>query len=388
LWLHTHDECIPVIIHWVWNEMELTEMTVTVQTLAEMLGAIEIRGNCDIVVENAASLDKAGPGEVTFVKDASKLKSLVTSTASAVIFPKDLVDSLSEQNLPMVIIVVEDALSAFVQVLEQFSPRHSLSKVGISTAAVIDETAKIGENANIFPTAQICADVVIGNNCTILPGVYLGPGCRLGDDVTLHPNVVLYDGVILGCRVTIHSSSVIGSEGFGYQLVEGRHQWIPHFGTVRIEDDVEIGACTTIDRAVIGETLIGAGTKIDNLVMIGHNCEIGRHNMFVSQVGLAGSVTTGEYVVCAGQVGILGHVHLGDAAVFGGRSGVHRDMPGGQSYLGSPAEPKANAIQSMMVQRKLPELRRRIIQLEDQMKKLTDQINSRPPQGDSSNFAA
>jgi UDP-3-O-[3-hydroxymyristoyl] glucosamine N-acyltransferase len=370
------------------TEKDFTAMTVTVETLAEMLSAIEIRGKGDIVVETAASFDKAGPGEVTFVKDAPKLKSLGTSLASAVILPKNLVDSLPEQNLPMAIIVVEDALLAFVQVLELFSPRHSLSQVRISPAAVIDSTAIVGENANIFPAAHICADVVIGNNCTILPGVYVGPGCRLGDDVTLHPNVVLYDGVILGHRVSIHSSSVIGADGFGYQLVEGRHQRIPHFGTVRIEDDVEIGACTTIDRAMIGETLIGAGTKIDNLVMIGHNCEIGRHNLFVSQVGLAGSVTTGEYVVCAGQVGIADHVHIGDAAVIGGRSGVHKDMPGGQSYLGSPAEPIADEIRMLMVQRKLPELRRKIIQLEQQMKTLTDRIDSRPPEGDLSNFAA
>ncbi|MCH7988291.1 MAG: UDP-3-O-(3-hydroxymyristoyl)glucosamine N-acyltransferase [Planctomycetes bacterium] len=363
-------------------------MTVTVETLAEMLSAIEYRGDGEVPVENAASFDKAGPGEVTFVKDAPKLKSLGTSLASAVILPKHLVDSLPEQNLPMAIIVVEDALAAFVQVLEHFSPRRSLSQVGLSPAAVIDSTVTIGDNANIFPAAQICADVVIGNNCTILPGVYIGPGCRLGDDVTLHPNVVLYDSVILGHRVTIHSSSVIGADGFGYQLVEGRHQRIPHFGTVRIEDDVEIGACTTIDRALVGETLIGAGTKIDNLVMIGHNCEIGRHNLFVSQVGLAGSVTTGEYVVCAGQVGILDHVHLGDAAVFGGRAGVHKDMPGGQTYLGSPAEPIADEIRMLMVQRKLPELRRKIIQLEQQMKTLTDRIDSYPPEGDSSNFAA
>jgi UDP-3-O-[3-hydroxymyristoyl] glucosamine N-acyltransferase len=204
----------------------------------------------------------------------------------------------------------------------------------------------------------------------------------------LHPNVVLYDGVILGHRVTVHSSSVIGADGFGYQLVEGRHQRIPHFGTVRIEDDVEIGACTTIDRAMVGETLIGAGTKLDNLVMIAHNCEIGRHNLFVSQVGLAGSVTTGEYVVCAGKVGILGHVHLGDAAVFGGGAGVHKDMPGGQSYLGIPAEPKVDAIRIMMIQRKLPELRQRIIQLEEQMAIITDRINCCPPEGDSSNLAA
>ena len=363
-------------------------MTVTVETLAEMLRAIEIRGNGEIVVENAASLDNAGPGEVPFVKDASKLKSLGTSTASAVILPKHLLDSLPEQDLPMSIIVVEDALSAFVQVLERFCPRHSLSRVGISATAVVDETAQIGENANIFPTAQICADVVIGKNCTIFPGAYVGSGCRLGDDVTLHPNVVLYDGVILGHRVTVHSSSVIGADGFGYQLVEGRHQRIPHFGTVRIEDDVEIGACTTIDRAMVGETLIGAGTKLDNLVMIAHNCEIGRHNLFVSQVGLAGSVTTGEYVVCAGQVGIVDHVHIGDAAVIGGRSGVHKDMPGGQSYLGTPAEPEADAIRILMVLRKLPDLRRRIIQLEQQIQILTDQINSCPSEGDSSNFAA
>ena len=163
------------------------------------------------------------------------------------------------------------------------------------------------------------------------------------------PNAVLYDDIIVGNRVIIHAGCVIGADGFGYRLVDGRHERIPHFGTVRIEDDVEIGANTTIDRAMVDETVIGQGTKLDNLVMIGHNCEIGRHNLFVSQVGLAGSVTTGDYVVCAGQVGIADHVHLGSRSVLEPKAGVHKDVPDGERHVGVPAIPEADCYRSVVM---------------------------------------
>jgi len=196
----------------------------------------------------------------------------------------------------------------------------------------------------------------------------------LGDDCLIYPNVVLYAGVQIRSRVIIHANAVIGADGFGYRFREGRYQKIPHLGWVSIEDDVEIGAATTIDRGMIGATVIGEGTKLDNLVMIGHNCELGKHNAFASQVGLAGSVTTGDYVRCAGQVGIADHVHLGTAAVFGAKAGIHKDMEAGKTYLGAPATEEQDQMRILMSLRKVPELRAHFRQLEKQVADLQQQL--------------
>ncbi len=226
----------------------------------------------------------------------------------------------------------------------------------------------------------MAAGVVIGDNCDIHPGAVVSRGCRLGDDVVLHPNTVLYEDTVVGNRVIIHAGVVIGADGFSYRPVDGRHERIVHYGTVRIEDDVEIGACTTIDRAMVDETVIGQGTKIDNLVMIGHNCEIGRHNLFVSQAGLAGSVTTGDYVVCAGQVGIADHIHLGTRSVIGAKAGVHKDVPAGERQIGVPAIPEADCRRVVMAQHKLPEMRQQLRALERQVEELTAQLAQLAPQ--------
>src|SRR5205807_3439123 len=166
-----------------------------------------------------------------------------------------------------------------------------------------------------FPFAAVGEGTVVGARCRLHSGAVVGRHCRLGDDVVLYPNAVLYDGTVLGSRVIIHANAVIGADGFGYRLQNGRHVKVPQLGHVELGDDVEIGACTTIDRGTFQATRIGAGTKIDNLVQIGHNCKIGRHNLLVSQMGIAGSSTTGDYVVMAGQVGIADHIHIGDRAV-------------------------------------------------------------------------
>ncbi len=235
-------------------------------------------------------------------------------------------------------------------------------------------TAQIGKNTNIHPGAHVAAGAAIGDNCDIHPGVVVSRGCRLGDSVVVYPIAVLYEDTVVGNRVIIHAGVVIGADGFGYRPVDGRHERIVHYGTVRIEDDVEIGACTTIDRAMIDETVIGQGTKIDNLVMIGHNCEIGRHNLFVSQVGLAGSVTTGDYVVCAGQVGIADHVHLGTRSVLGAKAGVRKDVPAGERQIGVPAIPEADCRRVVMAQQRLPEMRQQLRALERQVEALTAQL--------------
>jgi UDP-3-O-[3-hydroxymyristoyl] glucosamine N-acyltransferase len=179
---------------------------------------------------------------------------------------------------------------------------------------------------------------------------------------------------LIGDRAIIHAGAIIGADGFGYRLRDGRQEKVTHFGTVRIEADVELGACTTVDRAMIGETVIGEGTKIDNLVMVAHNCELGKHNVLTSQVGLAGSVTSGDYVVCAGQVGVADHVHLGTGCVLGSRSGVHKDIPAGETQIGAPSQPAAEAMKVFMAQRKLPALLKTVRDMEAQISKLTAQL--------------
>jgi UDP-3-O-[3-hydroxymyristoyl] glucosamine N-acyltransferase len=205
---------------------------------------------------------------------------------------------------------------------------------------------------------------VIGDRCRLAPGVVLGRDCRLGDDVTLYPYVVLYDDTILGNRVTVHAHAVLGADGFGYQFQDGRHVKIPQLGFVEVADDVEIGAGATIDRGTYGPTRVGDGTKIDNLVMVGHNCRIGRHNIMAGQVGLAGSVVTGDYVMMGGQAGISDHVTIGDGAMVGAQTGVSRDVLPGQRMFGTPAMRFEEQRRIIVSQSSLPDLRRRLRALE------------------------
>jgi UDP-3-O-[3-hydroxymyristoyl] glucosamine N-acyltransferase len=188
----------------------------------------------------------------------------------------------------------------------------------------------------------------------------VGRYCRLGDDVILYGNSVLYDGTILGHRVIVHANAVLGADGFGYRLQSGRHVKVPQLGHVEVGDDVEIGACTTIDRGTFQATRIGDGTKIDNLVQVAHNCQIGRHNLFISQMGIAGSSSTGDYVVIAGQVGVVDHVKIGDHAIIGAKAGVTKEVAAGERMLGAPATPEREQKRILMSLEKLPEIRRDI----------------------------
>jgi len=352
----------------------------TVAELAHSLSG-DVVGNAELVLLGVQSLEKAGPHDITFVADERNLRRLFRCRAGAVIVPRSLADSIAPSARPAALLLVDDAREAFMQVLLRFRPRRAARPIGISPQAVVSDSAVIGLNVNIHPGAYVGDDVTIGDNCDIHPGACVGPGCRLGNQVTLHANAVLYPEVILGDRVIVHSGAVIGADGFGYQLENGRHVRIPHCGTVRVGNDVEIGACTTVDRAMIGETVVGDGTKLDNLVMVAHNCELGRHNILVSQVGLAGSVTTGDYVVLAGQVGVADHVRLGDGCRVGAKAGVHKDLPGNQTYIGAPAAPEADARRILMAQQKLPELRKQLRDLERQMAELSARINNLETRG-------
>jgi UDP-3-O-[3-hydroxymyristoyl] glucosamine N-acyltransferase len=225
----------------------------------------------------------------------------------------------------------------------------------------------VGPEASVFPFAVVGEGSVVGARCRLHSGAVVGRHCRLGDDVILYPNAVLYDDTVLGNRVIVHANVVLGADGFGYRLHDGRHVKVPQLGHVEIADDVEVGACTTIDRATFQATRVGEGTKIDNLVQIGHNCRLGRHNLIVSQVGIAGSSSTGDYVVLAGQAGIVGHIHIGDAAVIGAQAGVTKDVPAGQRMLGSPATPEREQKRVLASLEKLPDLRRDVWRIKQQL---------------------
>ncbi len=349
-------------------------MAFSVQELADWLHA-KVVGDPAVTIDGAESLATAGPGDLGFVHSVKNIRQLVGCRAGAVLMPEDVWENIPDDRRPACSLIVGDAQAAFIQVLRKLRPQRPRPRIGISPAASIARTAIIGRNCNIHAGATICEDVVIGDNCDIYPGVYVGPGCQLGDNVTVHPNAVLYHDVILGNRVILHANAVLGADGFGYRFESGRFERIPHFGNVEVADDVEIGAATTIDRGMIGPTVIGEGTKLDNQVMIGHNCRLGKHNAFASQVGFAGSVSTGDYVRCAGQVGVADHVHLGDGCVLGAKAGVHKDMPGGQTFIGTPATPEQEQYRLVMAMRRLPEMRRQLKELTAQVAELTDQLS-------------
>ena len=360
----------------------------TAAELAELVQG-DLRGKGDRLLRAAQPLEKAGPHEIAFVENERKLRQLKNVQAGCLVLSEDAADTFSSNgdSFPAdsptssaadfpTLIVVDEPFAAFLVILAHFHPPQVRKEIGISPAARVACTARIGKGTNIHPQALIGDNVVIGENCEIHPGVVIGDDCRLGDHVVLYPRVVLYPGMLLGNRVVIHAGAVIGADGFGYRLNHGRREKIPHFGTVRIADDVEIGANTTIDRSMIGETVIGEGTKIDNLVMIAHNCELGRHNAIVGQVGFAGSVSTGDYVVVAGHVGVADHVHLGEHCVLGSKAGVHKDVPPHETYIGLPASPAAEAMRVVMAQKKLPETLKTVRRLQQRIEELSRQVES------------
>lgn len=337
--------------------------TLTAQQIADYLGG-RIVGDAGTIVSAVEIIERATAGHLTFVGDSKNLSRLTSSEATLVLAPASLDNDAFTSDRHITFILVEEPEVAFLRIAGIFSPRRSSNTDGISSSAVVSTSAIVGADTSIGHHVVIGRDVTIGQGCRIEHGTVIEDGCTLGDNVVIHANCVLYPDSIIGNDVTIHATCVIGADGFGYRTVNGNHERLPHYGIVRICDDVEIGAGTTIDRAKVGETVIGTGTRIDNQVMIGHNCHIGPHNLIVSQVGFAGSASTGAYVVVAGQAGIADHVHLGDGAIIGGKTGVHRDMKGGQSYFGMPALPVAEAAKSVMALRRLPEMRDTVKRLE------------------------
>jgi UDP-3-O-[3-hydroxymyristoyl] glucosamine N-acyltransferase len=329
-------------------------VAVTVQRLADLVQG-EVRGDAARTIVAAHPLGDAGPDDVSFLEGEKQLRLLSDCRAAALVVPTALLDKLPKIS-SIVFIAVPDALSAFVILVEFLHGRPLEGPHGIDPLASVHPSAVIGPEVSIMPFACVGAGTVLGARCRVGSGVVLGRDCRIGDDVILHPNAVLYDGTILGARVIVHANAVLGADGFGYRLHQGQHRKVPQLGWVEIGDDVEIGACATVDRGTFQATRVGPGTKIDNLVMIGHNCRIGSHNLLAGQVGIAGSTATGTYVVMAGQVGVADHLNIGDGALLGARAGVAQDVPAGERHLGTPARPEREAKRILLSLARLPDL--------------------------------
>jgi UDP-3-O-[3-hydroxymyristoyl] glucosamine N-acyltransferase len=332
-----------------------------------------LRGDSSRRIQRVATLEDAVAGDVSFLSNPKYEKVLQTTRASAVVLKPDLA---APPHLDL--IQVEDPYAAITVLIVTLHGYRQHRRVPLDrTRSSVHETAVIGENATIHPGATVAEDVVIGNNAVLYPGSYVGPRSRLGDDVVLFPNVVLYDDTRIGNRVTIHSNTTIGEDGLGYAPVGGQWVKIPQIGCVEIEDDVEIGANCAIDRATLGQTRIGRGTKFSNLIAIGHGTHVGEHGLFVAQVGVAGSVTVGNHVTMAGQAGIVGHIRIGDGATIGAKAGVTNNVPAGDTVLGAPAIPIRDHKRQVVYMLRLPELNETVRRLEKEIAELRTRFTAR-----------
>jgi UDP-3-O-[3-hydroxymyristoyl] glucosamine N-acyltransferase len=304
---------------------------VSIGEIVDFVGG-RYRGDRKRPIKAVAPLGQAGSEELTFLSNRKYAGQLAETKAGAILVPKNLEGDDDRW------IRVDDPYFALAKIMTRWFSARPTPK-GVSAKASIAASAKLGTNVAVGPFATIGENVVLGNNVTVFQGVSIEVGSNIGDDCIIYPNVVIYDGTRIGCRCIIHSGVVIGSDGYGFALNEGKHHKIPQIGIVRIEDDVEIGAGTTIDRAALGETVIGEGTKIDNLVQIGHNVKIGKHCLLVSQVGIAGSTELGDYVAVAGQSGFSGHLKIGHRVQVAAKSAVLEDVPDDAKVMGSPAMP-------------------------------------------------
>jgi len=333
----------------------------TARDIAGTVGG-KLSGNPDEIVTGVAGIKEAQPGDLTFVGSPKYFSALKTTRASVVILASNA-KVASDRTL----IRVDNPLRAFATAVEHIVPPPIQFKPGVHPSAAIAPTAKLGKDVSIQPFVVIEDDAVVGDRTVVGAGSYVGNESQVGDDCIIYPRVTMRERTKLGDRVILHGGVVLGADGFGYEFTDGKHQKIPQVGTVEIGDDVEIGANTTIDRARFGKTRIGRGTKIDNLVQIGHNCVIGEHCIICGLVGMAGSTIIGDYVTIAGQVGIAGHLTIGDKSIIMAQAGVTKDVPPGSFMLGAPAVPHTKFKRVNAATQRLPEFVDKLRELEEQL---------------------
>jgi UDP-3-O-[3-hydroxymyristoyl] glucosamine N-acyltransferase len=337
----------------------MNERAYTLAELAGLLGT-EWAGDGSLVIRGVSTLEDARAGDLTFLANRKYKAALATTKASAVVVaPADVREGLSH-------LVSPNPYLTFARAVALFHPPSHPGR-GVSAEAHVDPTAKVGEGAVLMAGAHVEAGASVGDRTVLYPGAYVGAGATIGADCVLYPNVTVRERCVLGDRVILQPGCVIGSDGFGFASGSKGHEKIPQVGIVRIEDDVEVGACTTIDRAALGETRIGRGTKIDNLVQIAHNVTVGAHCFLVSQVGVSGSTRIGDRVVLAGQAGLAGHIEVGAGSVVGARGGLMADLPAGSVVSGAPAMPHREWLRTTALTRRLPELFRRIQKIEKRL---------------------
>ncbi len=338
----------------------------TVRSLADHVGGTVVGNGADTVITGVSDLRSAQPDQVSFLANA-KYEALARESKAGAI----LVSLKDSEKFSFTRIRIESPSQAFGKIAQLFAPPPVRDEPGIHPTAVVSPHAIIGEGTSIQAHAVISEGVRIGSRSVVGANSFIGQGTVIGDDVRLYPLVTIRERSILGSRVIVHSGVVIGADGFGYDFQNGRHVKIPHTGYVQIDDDVEIGANTTIDRGRFGRTHIGEGVKIDNLVMIAHNVCIGAHSVIVSQTGISGSTSLGRYVTLAGQVGLAGHLTVGDRAVLTAQSGVSKDVPAGAILSGHHALPTRESLKIEALMRRLPELVNRLKELEDKVQSLS-----------------
>jgi len=327
--------------------------------IAKMIGG-EVVGDPATELKGFAPADRAQPGDLTFAENENYFARAEQSAASAVIVEG------SFTSTKKTLIRVPSARIAFARVLPIFFPEPAFAP-GVHPTAILPASAQVESSAHIGPYCMLGEKVRIGARSVLQGGNYVGANCQLGDDVILFPNVTIYPGAEIGHRVRVHSGSVIGADGFGYVLDGSAHRKVPQIGNVILRDDVEIGANVTIDRGALGPTIIGKGTKIDNLVQVGHNVTFGENCLVVSQAGIAGSTKLGNYVVLGGQVGLAGHLKIGNRVQVAAQSGVMHDIPDGQKWIWTPAQPDRQAKRQMIAMQHLPDLLRRVSELEKKL---------------------
>jgi len=337
-------------------------LTKTLQELADYLEG-KVSGDISILITGLGTLDTAKEGQITFLANPKYAAKIKTTHASAIVLPQNA------ESYGRNAIMVSNPYLAFAKLLTLFSSRPRVAK-GVMTGAFIGERVSIGTEVTVYPGAYIGDGVTIGDRATIHPHVTLYEGVVLGNDVTLHAGVSVRESSRIGNRVTVHNGSVIGGDGFGYAPDGDGWFKIPQIGSVIIEDDVEIGSNCTVDRAALETTRIGRGTKIDNLVQVAHNCQIGENCMIVAQTGIAGSATLGRHVTLGGQVAIVDHLTIGDNAMISGQSGVFNNVAAGAILSGTPAIHHQSRLKSAAVFPHLPEMRKTLSRLGNRMKQV------------------
>jgi UDP-3-O-[3-hydroxymyristoyl] glucosamine N-acyltransferase len=335
-------------------------VTFTAKELEASSGG-QLIGDPALKITGAASLSEAAQGEISFFTDRKYIGLLRKTHASAIFVPPDFSEPINAAQIR-----VSNPMKAFEQVLLKFAPEPITFAPGVHQSAVVDPSAQLGERVSIQPLAVIDAGARIGDGTIIGAGSYIGHETVIGSACHIYPNVTIRERSRIGSRVIIHSGAVIGADGFGFEMIDGRQQKIQQLGIVQIDNDVEIGANTTVDRARFGRTWIQRGVKIDNLVQIAHNVVIGKNSVIVAQSGVSGSTRVGERVMIGGQVGIVGHLEIGDGTAIGAQSGISKSTPGG-AWFGSPAVPLAEAKQQIAWIHRLGKLFARVKEIEKKL---------------------